>query len=126
MKKRYAEEHEWVVVEDGVATVGITAYAAEELGDITFVELPEPGVVLAQGDTMCVIESVKAASDVFAPIGGTVSAVNTRLEEEPGLVNDSAEGEGWICRLQEVEEPEMDGLMTEKEYEEFIAGDEDG
>ena len=126
MKKRYSEEHEWVVVEDGVATVGITAYAAEELGDITFVELPEPGVVLAQGDTMCVIESVKAASDIFAPIGGTVGPVNSRLEEEPGLVNDSPEGEGWICRLQEVEEPEMDGLLTEKEYEEYVAGDDDG
>jgi len=121
--KRFSEEHEWVELEGGVGAVGITAYAAEELGDITFVELPEVGVVLAQGEALCVIESVKAASDVFVPIGGTVTEVNMRLEEEPGLVNESPEKDGWICKLDEVDESDMDSLMTEDEYDQFVAGD---
>lgn len=125
--KRYSEEHEWVEVVDGVATVGISAYAAEELGDITFVELPDVGLVVGQGDALCVVESVKAASDVFSPIGGTVQAVNLALEEDPGIVNASADRDGWICKLTEVEESDLDNLMTEEEYEELVgdAGAED-
>jgi len=123
--KKFSEEHEWVEIEDGVATVGITAYAAEELGEITFVELPGKGVVLGQGDSLCVVESVKAASDVFVPIGGTIMEVNGRLEEEPELVNESPEGEGWICKLSEVDEGELENLMTEREYEAFVAVDDD-
>ena len=125
--KRFSDEHAWVDVAEGTATTGITAYAAEELGDINFVELPDVGSVLAQGELLCVVESVKAASDVFAPVGGTVVAVNKRLDTEPQLINDGAEKDGWICRLEEVDESELDGLMTEEEYELFVAGDdEDG
>ena len=123
--KKYSEEHQWVEVGNGVATVGITAYAAEELGEISFVELPEKGIVFAQGDSMCVIESVKAASDVFAPVGGTVLEVNQRLEKEPDIINDSPEREGWICRLSELDERELESLMTDAEYEAFVAGEEE-
>ena len=125
--KRFSEEHEWVEVADGVATIGISAYAADELGDITFVELPEVGIVVGQGDALCVVESVKAASDVFAPISGTVTEVNEALEEDPGIINASAERDGWICKLGEIEEADLDNLMGEEEYEELTAdsGDED-
>ena len=124
--KKFSEEHEWVEFKNGVATVGISAYAAEELGDITFVELPDTGLVVAQGETLCVIESVKAASDVFSPVGGTVSAVNEKLEDNPGMVNDSAEKNAWICQLEEVDAADLESLMSEEEYEEFVAngGDE--
>ena len=121
--RKYSEEHQWVEIKDGVATIGITAYAAEELGDITFIELPEKGTVFAQGDTLCVVESVKAASDVFAPVGGTVKEVNERLDKDPGLINASPEKDGWVCRFDEVDETELDGLMTEAQYEEFIASE---
>jgi len=121
--KRFTEEHVWVEMKEGAAMVGITAYAAEELGEITFLELPEVGVVLAQGDTLCVIESVKTASDVFAPIGGTVAGVNERLALDPGLINASPEKDGWICRLEEVDESEIDGLMNEAQYEELVAAE---
>ena len=124
--KRFSEEHEWVEVENGVATVGITGYAAEELGDITFVELPERGVVLAQGEALCVIESVKTATDVFVPVGGTISQVNDKLEEEPEVINASPEREGWICKLEEVDEGELESLMTEEEYEAFTSSEDDG
>jgi glycine cleavage system H protein len=120
MMKRFSEDHEWVEWDNGIATIGITAYAAEEMGDITFVELPEKGVVFAQGDSLCVVESVKAAADVFAPVGGTVAQVNQRLDESPGLINTSPEKEGWICRLVEVDESELDSLMTEEQYEQFL------
>jgi len=122
--KRFSEEHEWVELVDGIATVGITAYAAAELGDITFIELPEVGIVLGQGEALCVVESVKAASDVFVPIGGTIVAVNSKLEEEPEQINDSPENDAWICRLNEVDASEMDALMTEKDYETFTSSDE--
>ena len=123
--QRYSEEHQWVETDKGVATVGITAYAAEELGDITFVELPEVGIVLTQSEPLCVVESVKAASDVFAPIGGTIAAVNDRLEENPALINASPERDGWICRLKEFDPSEMVEMMTEEEYEAFLAGEDD-
>ena len=123
--KRFSEEHEWVELVDGVGTIGITAYAAAELGDITFIELPEIGVVLGQGEVLCVVESVKAASDVFVPIGGTIVQVNGRLEEEPELLNESAENEAWICKLNEVDATEMEGLMTEAEYETFTSLEDD-
>lgn len=118
--KRFSEDHLWLEYEGEVTTVGITAHAAEELGEVCFVELPEIGAVLAQGDAFCVVESDKAASDVFCPVDGTVTEVNERLEENPGLVNDSAEGEGWLCRLGEVDEAELDGLLTEVAYERFL------
>ncbi len=122
--KRYSEEHEWVELQNGIATVGITAYAAEELGDITFVELPEKGKAFAPGAAMCVVESVKAASDVFIPVGGTIAEVNSRLEDTPELINASPEKDGWICKLTQVNEKELDRLMTEEQYKAFTAKDD--
>lgn len=118
--KRFSEDHQWVEIDDGIAVIGITAYAAEELGDITFVELPEVGAVLSPGDALCVVESAKAASDVFVPIGGTVRDVNAALESEPALINASAERDGWICTLEDVDLGELDSLMDEDEYETFV------
>jgi glycine cleavage system H protein len=123
--KRYSEEHQWVELLDGVATVGITAFAAEELGEISFVELPPMGTAFAQGEVLCVVESVKAASDVFCPVAGIVAAVNAQLEDEPALINASPEKDGWICQLREVAQADLEGLMTEEDYEEFIAADEE-
>jgi len=123
--RRFSEEHQWIEVANGVGTVGITAYAAEELGEITFVELPDTGASLTQGEPLCVVESVKAASDVFAPIGGTVAEVNGRLEANPALISTSPERDGWICRLRELEMGELDGMMTEEQYEAFVAGEDD-
>jgi len=123
--KRFSEEHEWVEVKGEVATVGLTAHAASELGDITFIELPTVGAVFAQGDVLCVVESVKAASDVFIPIGGTVVEVNTKLESEPERINDSPEKAGWICRLSEFDEAELESLLSEQEYEQFVAEEDE-
>lgn len=121
--KYYSEEHEWVEVEEAVATVGITTFAAEELGDITFVDLPDVGTHVKQGDVLCVVESVKAASDVFAPISGVVTEVNGDLDGDPGRLNASAEGDGWICRLQETDPQELKGLMTAAQYQAYVAKD---
>jgi glycine cleavage system H protein len=118
--KGFTEEHEWLEVkDDGVATVGITAYAAKELGDITFIELPETGATFAQGDPMSVIESVKAASDIFCPVGGTVAEVNLTLEDTPEIVNTSPEDRGWIVKLRDIREADFAQLMSEEEYDEF-------
>ena len=118
--KYYSEAHEWIMVEDDVATIGISEYAAEELGDITYVELPieEDDVII--GDTLGVIESVKAASDVYSPIGGTVTEVNTELEDNPGLINESAEKEGWICKLANIDVAEIGDLMTPDAYVKYL------
>ena len=118
--KRFSEDHQWVEVAKDTATIGITAYAADELGEVNFVELPELGLVLGAGETLCVIESVKAASDVLVPVGGTVARVNSELEDDPGLINASPEKEGWICKLEDIDLGDVDGLMTEEEYESFI------
>jgi len=119
--KYYSEEHEWVEVEEGVATIGITEYAAHELGDITFVELPEKGSGFGQGDVLCVVESVKAASDVFAPVSGRVTATNRILVDRPELMNESPEEDGWICKLADVDESELDNLMSETEYRQMVS-----
>ncbi len=123
--KRYTEEHEWIELSGGIATVGITEHAAEELGDITFVELPDTGSTFSQGDVICVIESVKAAADIFAPIAGTVTAVHAELEEKPEIINESAESDGWICKLADVSQDEFQSLMTHDEYLAFLLEDED-
>lgn len=120
---RYSEEHQWIKAEeDGTYRVGITAFAAEELGEITFVELPEIGTLFSAGEQLCVVESVKAASDVFAPAGGEVIDVNQQLEMTPELLNEAAEGEGWICRLSKVEPAELKKLMDIEAYRKFCAG----
>ena len=119
--KRYTEEHEWIEVNNDLAVVGITAHAAKELGDITFVEVPELGAEFSQGDVLSVVESVKAASEVYSPISGTVCEVNTGLEERPELMNSGPESDGWICKMNKFNDDELQGLMTEEEYADFIS-----
>lgn len=118
---RYTKEHEWVHVEDGRARYGVTAYAGEHLGDVVFVELPEVGAMVSQGDSFAVVESVKAVADCYAPLSGTVVEVNDRLEDEPALINEDPHGEGWICVIEASDLSEMDNLMDAGEYEEFAA-----
>jgi len=120
--KYYSEEHEWVELNGNLATVGISSYAADELGDLTFVELPEVDAQIANGDSLCVVESVKAASDVFSPVSGTVVEINIALEENPALINTDAETNGWLCKILGVNEDELTELMNEEEYEDFISG----
>ncbi|MDP6451101.1 MAG: glycine cleavage system protein GcvH [Lentisphaeria bacterium] len=120
--KKYTEEHEWINLEESLATVGISAHAAHELGDITFIELPEVDTTVKQGDSIGTVESVKAASDIYSPVGGRISAVNTAVEDSPEIVNNSPEEKGWLCKLDSVNEDEMQALMTDAEYEEFITG----
>jgi glycine cleavage system H protein len=116
---RYSKEHEWVRVEGGLATVGITGYAADQLGDIVFVELPETGRALSQGSAVGVIESVKAVSDLFAPIGGEVVETNGELATSPELVNSDPFGGGWMIRLRIVDPSQLDGLLTASAYDEL-------
>lgn len=119
--KRYAKSHEWVEVVDNSATVGISKFAAEELGDVTYLEMPELGAELKAGEMLGSIESVKAASDIFAPIGGTVTAVNEALETDPAILNQSPEAEeGWICRLEKINAADLAQLMSEAEYLDFV------
>ena len=120
MSRYYTEEHEWVDVEGDTATVGSTDYAQEQLGDIVFVEVPDVGTELDQGDDAAVVESVKAASDVYAAVSGEVIEVNEALEDEPGLVNSSAEEDGWFFRITLSDKDELDDLMDEKAYKAFI------
>ena len=120
MSRYFTEEHEWVEVEGDTATIGITEYAQEQLGDIVFVETPEVGATLEQGDDAAVVESVKAASDVYAAVSGEVIEVNEALEEEPALVNSSAEEDGWFYRATLSDKDELSDLMDEKAYEAFV------
>ena len=116
---KYTEEHEWLRVEGDVVVVGITAHAAEQLGDVVFVEVPDIGRVVAKGDDAAVVESVKAASDVYAPISGEVTEGNQALEEDPALVNTAPEGDGWFFKLAIADAGELDGLMDEAGYKAF-------
>jgi glycine cleavage system H protein len=118
---RYSEEHEWVAVADGIATIGITDHAQEELGDIVFVELPAVGTVLAKAATLGVVESVKAVSDVYAPIGGTVTAVNEKLTANPEIINEDPYGEGWMVKVTLADAAEAEGLMSAAQYRDFVA-----
>jgi len=122
MPRYFTDEHEWIDVEDDTATVGITDYAQEQLGDIVFVELPDVGTALDKGGDAAVVESVKAASDVYAPITGEVTEGNTALEEEPALVNSSPEEDGWFFRMSVSDADELEGLMDEAGYKEFVEG----
>ena len=119
---RYSKEHEWVRVDGAQATIGITSFAADELGDIVFVELPEPGAEVKQFGTFGVIESVKAVSDLYAPVSGAVSEVNEALRDRPELVNGDPFGEGWIAKLTLADPAELDGLMDAAAYGESTAG----
>ncbi len=121
MARLFTEEHEWIDVDGDNATVGITDYAQEQLGDIVFVELPEVGAMLDKGKDAAVVESVKAASDVYAPISGEVMEANAALEEDPALVNTSPEDDGWFFKLTVGDKAELEGLMDAKAYKGFIA-----
>lgn len=119
---RYRESHEWVRQEGEGVVVGISDHAQAELGDMVFVELPEPGMSYAQGDACAVVESVKAASDIYAPLSGEVLEVNDALEDDPGLVNTDPYGDGWLFRLEPADSLELDGLMSADDYSEAIDG----
>ena len=117
----YSREHEWVRVDGGRATIGITSFAADELGDIVFVELPDAGRSLEQHGTFGVVESVKAVSDLFAPIAGEVVATNDALAGKPELVNDDPYGDGWMLRVKLADASQADGLLDAAAYEQLIA-----
>lgn len=118
---KYTREHEWIRVEGGVGTVGITTYAQKQLGDIVFVELPQVGKRIDMGEETAVVESVKAASEVLAPVGGEVTEVNQPLENEPGKVNLDAMGDGWFFKLKITDAKELDGLLDDEAYKDYVA-----
>ena len=120
MARYFTEEHEWIDVDGDHATVGITDYAQEQLGDIVFVEVPDTGTVLEKGGEAGVVESVKAASDVYSPVSGEVTEGNGALADEPALVNSSPEEEGWFFRITLSDPGELEGLMDAKEYKAFV------
>ena len=122
MARYFTDEHEWIDLEGDTATVGITEYAQEQLGDIVFVELPEVGAMIDKGKDAAVVESVKAASDVYAPISGEVIEANPSLEDDPSLVNTSPEEDGWFFKMTVGDRSEFDGLMDEKAYKSFCDG----
>lgn len=117
----FTEDHEWIEVDGQIGTVGITDYAQGQLGDIVFVDVPADGRTVAKGDEAAVVESVKAASDVYSPVSGTVLEGNPALTDQPDLVNSDAEGEGWFFRLTLSDEAELEELMDEAAYEAFVA-----
>lgn len=118
----YTKEHEWVKIEGDEAIVGITDYAQQMLGEITYVELPEIGKEAEAGDELAVVESSKAASDVFAPLSGKISEVNSELEEKPELINSDCYERGWIYKVSIKDKQELEGLMDSKQYEEYLKG----
>ncbi len=118
--KYYTEDHEWVEIVGDEATVGISEYAADELGDITYVELPEEDDDFIIGDRLGEVESVNSSSDIYSPISGTVSQVNEALVDEPGLINESPEEKGWLCRLINFDSSELDDMMNEDAYRKYL------
>ena len=116
---KFTKDHEWVLESDGVFKVGVTQFAQEQLGDVVYVECPEVGLDLNKGDAFGTIESVKAVSDLFAPIDGKVVEINEKLEDSPELINESPEGEGWIITLKANSEIDLSGLMSLEEYNNF-------
>ena len=119
---RFTEEHEWIRMDGDVGTVGITDFAQQQLGDIVYVELPEAGRKVTKGGDAAVVESVKAASEVYAPIAGEVTEANAALSGNPALVNSSPMGEGWFFKVKVADKKEFAGLMTEDAYKTFVAG----
>ena len=118
---KYTEDHEWIRIDGEVGTVGITNFAQEQLGDIVFVELPETGASVGKGDQVAVVESVKAASELYAPVGGDVVEANGGLEDAPDTVNADAEGGGWFFKIKITDASELDSLMDDGAYKAFIA-----
>lgn len=117
---KFTEEHEWLRVEDDVVVVGITTHASEQLGDVVFVELPEPGTEVTKDEEVCVIESVKAASDILAPIDGEIVEVNEALVDDPGKVNEDPMGDAWFFKIKAADASQMDDYMDEAGYNDFI------
>lgn len=120
MARYFTRDHEWLDLDGDVATVGITNHAQEQLGDVVFVELPESGREVTQGGEAAVVESVKAASDVYAPVSGTVTESNAEIEANPALVNEDAEGAGWFFKLTLKDKSELDGLLDADAYQAFL------
>jgi glycine cleavage system H protein len=120
---RYTKDHEWVGMDGNLAVIGISQHAQQALGDITFVDIPKVGKALKRHDVLGVVESVKAASDIFAPAGGTVAAVNEALNASPELINQDPCGRGWICKLSGVNAADLSGLMTLSQYEALCAAE---
>ena len=118
---KYTEQHEWLDEDNGIVTVGITAHAAEQLGDIVFVELPEAGTEVSKDDECVVIESVKAASDILAPLDGEITEVNEALVNDPGKVGEDPLGDGWFFKIKPADPSQMDDYMTEAEYQDMIS-----
>ncbi len=123
--RRYTKEHEWVKLDGDLAIVGITNHAQEQLGDIVYVELPQPGDAVSQFESFGLIESVKAASDLYAPISGEVVSVNEELVDRPELVNEDPYGDGWMLKLDPEDETQITALMTAEEYEDHLTGPEE-
>src|SRR5216684_1690319 len=119
---RFTQSHEWISTEGGMATIGITQYAAQQLGDVVYVELPEAGKKLAGGAEAAVVESVKAASEIYAPVAGEVTEANRTLADDPAKVNADPEGEAWFFRMKLADEGELAKLMTKDQYTEFVKG----
>jgi len=117
---RYTKDHEWIRVEGDEGTVGITDYAQEQLGDVVYVETPEVGRTFSKGEEAAVVESVKAASDVYAPVSGEVTAANEKLADEPGLVNSEPTGDGWFFKVKLADPGELDDLMDEAAYRAYV------
>jgi glycine cleavage system H protein len=122
MSRYFTEEHEWVEIEGNIATVGITEYAQEQLGDVVFVDVPGEGKMFDKGDEAAVVESVKAASDVYSPVSGKIVEGNDVLADEPALVNTDPEGDGWFFKLELSDVSELDGMMDEAAYKKYVAG----
>ncbi len=116
----FTEDHEWISVEGDVATVGITIHAQEQLGDLVFVDLPEVGRTVSKGEGIVVVESVKAASDVYAPVDGEVVEVNDAVSSDPALINQAAEGEGWLFKLKLSDEGQLSGLLDKAGYDKLV------
>ena len=116
----FTKDHEWVEEAGGVVTIGVTAYAAEQLGDVVFIELPEVGKTVQAGEPLAVVESVKAASDIFAPLTGKVVETNSEIIDDPALVNSDAEGEGWFFRLELDDTTAFEALLDEDAYNEYL------
>ncbi|MBF0216291.1 MAG: glycine cleavage system protein GcvH [Candidatus Omnitrophica bacterium] len=117
---KYTKEHEWISVQGAIGTVGITAHAQKELGDITFIELPEKGKTVSAGNSIATIESVKAASDIYAPVSGKITDVNTILSDSPETINSAPYGEGWICKIEMKDPVQLKGLMDAAAYGDYL------
>lgn len=122
MARYFTEEHEWIEVDGDTATIGITDYAQNQLGDVVFVEVPQPGTAVSKGQEAAVVESVKAASDVYSPVSGTVTEANRAVEDDPALVNASPEADGWFFKVTIADQGEVEGLMDGAAYKAFVEG----